>query len=306
MPLSKILTNSFSTLVLSGDNLADNSIGGPKLRTQVIVANNIVGGAVTGPKIGSNAINANNILNNVITGDKLTTGSFTSNIFAANTITGDVIGQGAISANNFAPGAIAAAGGAGGVGSVEVFTSPGTFNIPVTTFKLKVTVVGGGGSGGSAGPFSSEASGIGGSGGGGGTAVKWINSPFPVTAVPVTVGGVAGTSSFGSYASATGGGTGSNVNPTGGQAASGSGGVGSNGTLNIRGADGLSMWGAAVGIGGGSFLTPPNMYTTGSLGTPGAGTPGKYYGGGGTGAYLVGPGSFSGGTGNTGIVIVEY
>jgi hypothetical protein len=221
MPLSKILTNSFSTLVLSGENIADNSIGNSKLKTQIIVANNIVAGAVIGPRIGPNAINANNILNNVITGDKLTTGSFTSNIFAANTITGDVIGQGAISANNFAPGAIAAAGGSGGVGSVQVFTSPGTFNIPVTTFKVKVTVVGGGGSGGSAGTYISEASGFGGSGGGGGTAVKWINSPFPVTAVPVTVGGVAGTSSFGSYASATGGATGGACPNGGGQGSDG-------------------------------------------------------------------------------------
>jgi hypothetical protein len=302
MPLSKILTNSFSTLVLSGDNIADNSIGNSKLRTQIIVANNIVAGAVIGPRIGPNAINANNILNNVITGDKLTTGSFTSNIFAANTITGDVIGQGAISANNFAPGAIAAAGGSGGVGSVAVFTSPGTFNIPVTTFKVKVTVVGGGGSGGSAGPYITEASGIGGSGGGGGTAIKWIASPFPVTAVPVTVGGVAGTSSFGSYASATGGGTGTACPNAGGIGSNGSGGVGTNGNLNIRGTAGASSLNGNFAVGGGSHFSPPNLVMLGYQ----AGVSGIYYGGGATGAYLVGPGSFTGGTGNTGIVIVEY
>jgi hypothetical protein len=304
MPLSKILTNSFSTLVLSGDNLANNSIDNSKLKTQIIVANNIVAGAVIGPRIGPNAINANNIANNVITGDKLTTGSFTSNIFAANTVTGDKIGQGAISANNFAPGAIAAAGGSGGVGSVQVFTSPGTFNIPVTTFKIKVTVVGGGGPGGSAGSFVSEASGIGGSGGGGGTAVKWIDAPYPVTAVPVTVGVASGTSSFGAYASATGGGAGA-ASPSGGSAGgSGSGGVGSNGTLNIRGADGLSSWPTQIAIGGGSFFAQPNMT---SLGPNSPGVAGKYYGGGGTGAYWIGPGSSApGGAGNTGIVIVEY
>ena len=304
MPLSKILTNSFSTLVLSGDNLADNSIGNSKLRTQIIVANNIVAGAVIGPRIGPNAINANNIANNVITGDKLTVGSFTSNIFAANTVTGDKIGQGAISANNFAPGAIAAAGGAGGVGSVQVFTSPGTFNIPVTTFKIKVTVVGGGGPGGSAGPYSSEASGVGGSGGGGGTAIKWIDAPYPVTAVPVTVGAAGNTSSFGAYASATGGGAGANASPLGGPSASGSGGVGSNGTLNIRGADGASFWtGTNFSMGGGSYFVPPNAVFSSAYG---AGVPGRYYGGGATGAALAGPGSFAGGTGNTGIVIVEY
>jgi hypothetical protein len=56
--------------------------------------------------------------------------------------------------------------------------------------------------------------------------------------------------------------------------------------------------------GGGSYFSPPHMVSLNS--TPQAGVVGKYYGAGGTGGFLTGGGSLSGGAGNTGIVIVEY
>jgi hypothetical protein len=77
--------------------------------------------------------------------------------------------------------------------SMNVFTSPGTFNIPPTTTRIKVTVVGGGGGtpGSSGAPMPQgegwAATAPGGSGGAGGA------------------GGTGGTTSFGSYATATGG-----------------------------------------------------------------------------------------------------
>jgi hypothetical protein len=118
---------------------------------------------------------------------------------------------------------------------IEVFTSPGTWTKPATVRRIKVTVLGGGG----------KAVAAAGGGGGGGTAIKYIPAPTIPGPVSVTVGlGGAGpasasgnTSSFGAFASATGGG--GNY---------GGGGIGSGGDLNIRGS---SFSGTG---GGGSFL----------------------------------------------------
>jgi hypothetical protein len=86
----------------------------------------------------------------------------------------------------------------------QLFTSNGTFIVPVGVTSVKVTVVGGGGN--DADCFCCGCFGCCWSygGGGGGAAIKIINNLMPGQAIAVTVGGLAGTSSFGTYCSATG------------------------------------------------------------------------------------------------------
>jgi hypothetical protein len=185
----------------------------------------------------------------------------------------------------------------GGFANMQVFTGSGTFTIPAGVTKVKVTVVGGGGNGANGG--SALGSG-GGGGGGGGAAIEIISGLTPLSTVSVTVGGVAGTSSFGAYCSATGGASGS-----GGTA--GAGGVGSGGQLNIGGAHGTwptSTSGSSAaygegGNGGSSFLGGGGSANTASNN----GTSGQSYGGGGGGGSTSGG---SGGSGAAGVVFVEY
>jgi hypothetical protein len=191
--------------------------------------------------------------------------------------------------------------------TIQVFTSTGTFTIPASVTKVKVTVVGGGAGGRSA--VSSTAQGGGGSGG---AAIKVITGLTPAGTVTVTVGtgGAANTdgvtSSFGAYCSATGGlspaisssspgvggaggtATGGDINFTGG---GGCGGSGVSGTVaGTSGNGGSSIFGGA-GLG----LFPTNG------GTAGAGATGTGAGGaGGSGVPC------TGGAGGSGIVIVEY
>jgi len=165
------------------------------------------------------------------------------------------------------------------VPTIVAFTSSGTFTVPAGVTKVKVTVVGGGGGGGSGTSYSG--------GGGGGTAIKTITGLTPGGTVAVTVGagGVAAaagvTSSFGAYCSATGGGFAVSTTP-------GSGGIGSNGDLNIGGQAGTVDSYNGYGTGGSSFL--------GGGGGYGAGNVGRQYGG----------GAATGSNGASGVVVVEY
>lgn len=84
-------------------------------------------------------------------------------------------------------------------GNMQVFTSPGSFSVPPTTTKLKVTVTGGGGN------LISPVFGPSGSGGGTGIALITVTGG---SSIPVTVGAAArpgGSSTFGSFVTATGG-----------------------------------------------------------------------------------------------------
>lgn len=199
-------------------------------------------------------------------------------------------------------------GKVGKFGSVQIFTSGGTWNKPAGLVRAKVTVVGGGGGGGSATVTTSTAAGAG--GGGGGCAVKTIAAATLGSSETVTVGAGGGSasngssSSFGAHCSATGGSAGGSSTDTS-RPAGGAGGVGSSGDLNMAGQGGDSGDGTTAGAGGssqfGGGAAGPLGFTNNANGNAG----GAYGGGGSGGMRGNGAGSQSGGAGAAGVVIVE-
>jgi hypothetical protein len=165
-----------------------------------------------------------------------------------------------------------------GFTNLTAFTSSGTWTVPAGVTKCKVTVIGGGGA------VDNYFAG----GSGGGTAIKIVSGLTPGGTVAITIGAggtyignSGGTSSFGSYCSASGG--------QGGQTTAGFPsipGIGSNGDLNFR------------GYGGGSFDL--------------VNTFGQYFGGGsffGSNYGAGGPnyiGSSLSNDGSSGIIVIEY
>ena len=183
----------------------------------------------------------------------------------------------------------------------KLLTSSTVFEVPADVTSMKVTVVGGGGGG-----AKSSTSTSGGGGGGGGVAIQEVTGLTPGSSIQVTVGGAGlgqttagkpgtsgGTSSFGSYVSATGG--------AGGAPYSGGvGGTGSGAGLNFSGTSGVQT---ADGPGGGTcggstvrFGGSPGY----SSGNPGQNATGYGHGGSGTNS------SSTSGKGSPGLVILEW
>jgi hypothetical protein len=175
-----------------------------------------------------------------------------------------------------------AAAAGGGDYVMQVFTSPGTWTKPASIKAIKVTVIGGGGG---------------------------CDGPVPQV-------GDGGTSSFGAFLSATGGGGASNINSIG---------TGSGGQLNVNGEKGILDPAIGVKQGGGSAFGFATAKTSGAGnaygGGAGNGPDGSACGNGGGGsieyldapalpgpvAVTVGPGGASPGgkPGAAGVVIVE-
>jgi hypothetical protein len=197
-----------------------------------------------------------------------------------------------------------------GYAQSQVFTGSGQFTVPSNVTRLKVTVIGGGGAGGTHSTMSS------GGGGAGGVTIGWLFNCIPGTVVPVTVGvggqasgtpqtgSPGGTSSFGPYLAATGGQGGS-----GGTAAvaqpGGLGGQGYGGTVACGGADGCDSIPIATRGGDGGGPGNGRGATGLATGMPANG-PGGGGGGGGSSQPYTGGAGAPGGSGASGIVIVEY
>ena len=183
---------------------------------------------------------------------------------AVNFTKGINISSGIITATSFSGSGANLTGVDSGLSSVQVFTSSGTWNRPSGIKKVKVIVTGGGGGGGGGGPHWNHGQG----GGAGGTAIEFIDVSSTAS-VTVTVGSAGpggnwnndatngGTSSFGSFCSATGGRGG--LRAATNMYSSHNTGVGSGGDINLYGGAGTSNGGGddndetAGHVGGSSY-----------------------------------------------------
>jgi hypothetical protein len=200
-----------------------------------------------------------------------------------------------------------------GTGQMQIFGPgmSGSWTVPIGIGKCRVRMFGGGGT----------------VGGGGGFSLKSIYDLTGVTSVPVIVGGAGGTSSFGSYCSATGGGgvgVGGDINTSGGAGTGG--GVGSlfgngsgNGTsIGVSGSNTFAsgLFGSGSYVPSTNFSTPANsgmvspfsidLFGTGagSVSSSTAFGQGVNGGGGYNGSFPGGGGAS--GSGAPGMVIVEW
>lgn len=202
----------------------------------------------------------------------------------------------------------------GGDYIMRTYTSSTTWSKPAGLKAVKVTVVGGGGGGGTTyGAYLYPAAAVPG-GGGGGMSIEYIPAgsiPGPVS-VTVGAGGGShssgGTSSFGAFLSATGGSGGAYYSNPGYQGPSyADGGAGSGGDINIPGSASFNAitQTAALGQVGPALGGFSAMYaTSGSYSNQGSAS-GFGNAGNGRGYYPGSYGTYSGGSGAAGVVIVE-
>ena len=274
-----------------------------------------------GSLAAKNTVATIDIDNDAITTDKLLNDAVVSSKIAASAVGSSEIATGAVTAaklNVTGNGTVGQYLQSDGDGSftwdtpvgytgpkISIFTSSGTFTVPAGVTSCKVFVIGGGGAGrlGYAGTDGMP----------GGSVIAYVSNLTPGSNISVTVGnggafqgGQGGTSSFGSYATGTGG-QGVNGNPP--NHVQGSGSVGSGALLLTRGNNGVQSssrvglnWLSAsfrgsvrTATNGGGTNTSPLTWSLGSTVLPGAGGASQNNSNG-SGTYA----------GVSGVVIVEY
>ena len=204
-------------------------------------------------------------------------------------------------------GTLSFAAAGGGLQSIQVFTSSGTYTKPSGINTIKVICTGGGGGGGNCPNAKINQQGSG--GGGGGTAIEILDASS-ITSETVTIGAGGGgqssgsTSSFGSLLSASGGSAGQQAGGFNAPASVG-GGSGIGGTYNLRGSSGHggNEFGPGEqrgGSGGDSFFGGGGTGVMGNTGQDGS----NGGGGGGTSSNQP-PTTRGGGSGGAGIIVVE-
>jgi hypothetical protein len=190
---------------------------------------------------------------------------------------------------------------------VQGFTTSGSFTVPAGVTTVEVEVWGAG-----SGSFASTSSFPSGGGAGGGYARKRISGLTPGQVVPVTVGaggaggttagGAAmpgGTSSFGIYVSATGGGVNSLANTSAPQNGATPAGQGITGDVNVTGSDGQT---GTAGIGGMGGAAPG----AGARSVAGSNGNAGYFPGGGASGAGTQFGAQNGAWGANGFVVVRW
>lgn len=212
-----------------------------------------------------------------------------------------------------------------------VGTSPGTYTVPSTLKAVRVTVIGGGGSGstrGSAAP-TQQGGGAGGAGGGGiklSISRATLLGSYPTGIIPIAAGAAGispsppgnapgttgGTSSFGAFCSATGGGGGGAIGTTspGGAAGTTAGtdiSVYSSPAYFGSRSGGATTGSAAIGSGGnfGVWSLFSGQGGVGVSATPGTSNPGVGYGSGGGGMWCPTSIITKGGNGSAGLLLIE-
>ncbi|WP_227789498.1 MULTISPECIES: glycine-rich domain-containing protein [unclassified Burkholderia] len=197
--------------------------------------------------------------------------------------------------------------------SMVMFTSSGTFTVPVNITRLKVTLVGGGASGGGCFSASTYTNAAGGGGGAGGIAIGWF-AVTPGQNIPYTIGAggpaVSNGSSFGGTSSipllgltANGGNPSTLANSS---SPGGSGGTATGGQINIQGSSGTDGQNVSAFVFGGKG--GDGIFGGGGRAGSGAGSGGSAPGAGGGGAYDLSASNTakSGGAGYSGAVIFEW
>ncbi len=192
---------------------------------------------------------------------------------------------------------------------VQTFNGSGNFTIPAGVTRVEVEVWGGG-----SGSFASTSAVASGGGSGGGYARKRITGLAPGLVVPITVGvggaagttagaasGAGGTSSFGTFVSATGGSLNGSASVGSPQNGAIPGGTGVGGDVNLTGSSGQIGYLSVGGLGGGAPMG--GMQTSGTTGSSGV-FPGGGASGAGTGANNTTP--YNGGPGAGGFVVVRW
>lgn len=197
-----------------------------------------------------------------------------------------------------------------GFGSgVQTFSSSGTFAVPPGVAQVEVEVWGAG-----SGSFASVPGLPSGGGSAGGYAKRLVTGLTPGQSVPITVGagglacttgggaaGPGGTTSFGQFVSATGGGLNYLATTSAPQNGATPPGVGVGGDVNFSGSAGQAAVLNQGGMGGASPIG-------GGQNSGGVGNSGYSPGGGasGAGTGIAGNTAFNGGTGGSGLVVVRW